>query len=148
MTQPDEQDLRIEEIIGDDDDDDEIDFADCVDKLYNHLKVSLQLPCNITGIEDFRWEEGYVIGSGNRKKYEKLCKNQPSYTDIFELLSIERESISEWMMYGYEDITGLVRRTSDGKEFYLGLAEIKAIDKKSINYQLLDDYAVWFVNNR
>ena len=146
MTQPDEQDLRIEEIIGDEDD--EIDFADCVDKLYNHLKVSLQLPCNITGIEDFRWEERYVIGSGNRKKYEKLCINQPSYTDIFELLSIERESISEWMMYGYEDITGLARRISDGKEFYLGLAEIKAIDKKSINYQLLDDYAVWFVNNR
>ena len=51
-------------------------------------------------------------------------------------------------MYGYEDITGLVRRTSDGKEFYLGLAEIKAINEKSVNYQLLDDYAVWFVNNR
>ncbi len=147
MTQFDAQNIRIKEIVGDEDDD-EIDFEDCVDKFYNHLKVSLQLPCNITGIEDFRWEERYVIGPGNRKEYEKLCKNQPSYKDIFELLSIERESISEWMMYGYEDIAGLVRRTSDGKEFYLGLAEIKAIDKKSVNYQLLDDYAVWFVNNR
>ena len=147
MTQFDAQNIRIKEIVGDEDDD-EIDFEDCVDKFYNHLKVSLQLPCNITGIEDFRWEERYVIGSGNRKEYEKLCKNQPSYKDIFELLSIERESISEWMMYGYEDITGLARRTSDGKEFYLGLAEIKAIDKKSVNYQLLDDYVVWFVNNR
>ena len=47
-----------------------------------------------------------------------------------------------------EDLAGHVRRKSDGKEFYLGLAEIVAVDKKSKNYQLLDDYAVWFVNNR
>jgi hypothetical protein len=146
MTQFDAQDIRIKEIVGDEED--EIDFEGCVDKFYNHLKASLQLPCNVTGIEDFRWEERYVIGPGNRKEYEQLRKNQPSYKDIFELLSIERESISEWMMYGYEDITGLVRRASDGKEFYLGLAEIKAIDEKSVNYQLLDDYAVWFVNSR
>ncbi len=145
MTQPDAQDLRIEAIIGDDD---EISFDDCVDILYNHLKASLQLPCDVTGIEDFRWEERYVIGPGNPKEYERLRKNQPSYKDIFELLSIERDATSEWMMYGDEDVTGLVRRKSDGKEFYLGLAEIKAIDKKSVNYQLLDDYAVWFVNNR
>lgn len=145
MTQPDAQDLRIEAIIGDDD---EISFDDCVDIFYNHLKASLQLPCDVTGIEGFRWEDRYVIGPGNHKEYERLRKNQPSYEDIFELLSVERDATSEWMMYSDEDVTGLVRRKSDGKEFYLGLAEIKAIDKKSVNYQLLDDYAVWFVNNR
>jgi len=145
MTQPDTQDLRIEAIIGDDD---EISFDDCVGIFYNHLKASLQLPCDVTGIEDFRWEERYVIGPGNPKEYERLCKNQPSYKDIFELLSIERDIFSEWMLYGSEDLAGRVRRKSDSKEFYLGLAEIKAIDKKSVNYQLLDDYSVWFVNNR
>jgi hypothetical protein len=145
MTQPDAQDLRIETIIGDDD---EISFDDCVDIFFNHLKASLHLPCDVTGIEDFRWEERYVIGPGNPKEYERLRKNQPSYKDIFELLSIERDIISEWMLYGSEDLAGRVRRKSDGKEFYLGLAEIKAIDKKSVNYQLLDDYSVWFVNNR
>jgi hypothetical protein len=41
-----------------------------------------------------------------------------------------------------------VKRIKDGKEFVLGLAELKATDKKSANHQLLDDYAVWFVNNR
>jgi hypothetical protein len=63
------------------------------------------------------------------------------------LVAIEQEVYSEWMMF-CEDLAGRVRRKSDGKEFYLGLAEIKAVDKKSVNYQLLDDYAVWFVNNR
>ena len=51
-------------------------------------------------------------------------------------------------MFGGEDIGAHVRRKSDGKEFWLGLAELKAVDKKSANHQLLDDYAVWFVNNR
>jgi hypothetical protein len=37
------------------------------------------------------------------------------------------------MMFYGEDLAGRVRRKSDGKESYLGLAEIKAIDKKSVN---------------
>ena len=127
MTQPDAQDLRIEAINGDDD---EMSFDDCVDIFYSHLKASLQLPCDVTGIEHFRWEERYLFGPDNSKEYERLHKNQPSYKDIFELLSIERGIISEWMMFDDEDLAGLVRRKSDGKEFYLGFAEIKAIDKK------------------
>ena len=52
------------------------------------------------------------------------------------------------MMFRCDDIAACVRRNSDGKEFVLGLAELKATDRKSRNYQLLDDYAVWFANNR
>lgn len=50
--------------------------------------------------------------------------------------------------FGGEDIAARVRRKSDGKEFYLGLAELKAIDKRSPSNQLLDDYAVFFTNYR
>jgi len=52
------------------------------------------------------------------------------------------------MLFVGEDSTALVRRKSDGRQFRIGLAEVKATDRKSQNYQLLDDYAVWFVNNR
>ena len=145
MTQLDTQDARIEEIIGDDE---EATFDDCFDKFFHHLKSSLQLPCDVTGIEDFRWEEVYVIGTGDRKEHEGLRKNQPSYEDTFELLAIETGVVSEWMMFHDEDVAGRVRRKTDGKEFYLGLAEIDVVDKESTNYQLLNDYAVWFVNNR
>ena len=65
-----------------------------------------------------------------------------------QVLAIEKGVYSEWMMFSGEDLAGHVRRKSDGREFYLGLAEIKAFDKKSKNYQLLDDFGVWFVNNR
>jgi hypothetical protein len=52
------------------------------------------------------------------------------------------------MLFWEEDIGAKVRRISDSKKFVLGLSELKAIDKKSKNYELLDDYSVWFVNNR
>ena len=82
------------------------------------------------------------------KEYEKLRKTHPSYQDIFELLDIEEGIVSEWMLFQGDDLAAHVRRKSGGKEFYLGLAELKAVDKKAKNYQLLDDYSVWFVSNR
>ena len=39
-----------------------------------------------------------------------------------------------------------VKRLSDKKEFILELDYLKAVDKKSKNYKLLDDYSVWYVN--
>ena len=148
MRHMDAQDSRIADILGDMFNTDEFTLEDCVDAFYKHLTKSLQLPCDVTGIEDFRWEEFYVFGPGDREEYKELCKTQPSYKDVFELMAIKTDVYSEWIMCSGEDLTAHVRRKSDGKEFYLGLSEIKAVDKKSINYPLIDDYAVWFVNNR
>ena len=145
MTGFDAQQGRIDAIFGNDE---ELTFQAAIERFYQHLTQSLQLPCDVTGIEDFRWEEYYVFGPGDEAAYEKLRKTQPSYRDTFELLAIDKEEVSEWMMFGGEDLAARVRRKSDGKAFYLGLAEIEAVDKKSPNYQLLDDYSVWFVNNR
>jgi len=41
-----------------------------------------------------------------------------------------------------------VVEVGNGKEFCLGLAEITVPDKKSLVFQLVDDYAVWFVTKR
>jgi len=106
------------------------------------------LPCEVSGVEDFRWEEYYVLGPGSQKEYARLRQEQPSYRDRFDLFKIELGPISEWMLFEGEDIAAYVRRKSDKKEFILGLAELKAVDKKSSNYQLLDDFAVFLVNNR
>jgi hypothetical protein len=114
---------------------------------FQHLKANLQFPGEVTGIEDFRWEEPYVLGGWSQEEYKRLKKTQPSYTDKYELLDIKRGWRSEWMMFE-EDIVAHVRRKSDGEEFDLGLAELRATDKKSSNFQLVDDYAVWLVNNR
>ena len=146
MTEYDAQDTRIEEILGVESGG--LKFDQAVSKFYDYFSKRFQLPFDVTGIEDFRWEERYIFGAGDSKEYQELRKIQPSYKDAFELLAIKENTYSEWMMYDGEDIAGHVQRKSDGKEFYLGLAEIEAVDKKSDNHQLLDDYAVWFVNNR
>jgi hypothetical protein len=120
---------------------------EAINAFLKHLKANLQLPCEVTGVEDFQWEEPYVIGGWSQAEYKRLKKTQPSYTDKYELLDIGQEEYSEWMMFG-EDIVAHVRRRGDGKEFDLGLSELRATDKKSPNFQLLDDYSVWLVNNR
>jgi hypothetical protein len=123
-------------------------FEDGVAVFYEHLCRTLELPCEVTGTEDFRWEEPFVVGGWDRKEYERLKKDRPSYRDRYDLLRIESGPVSEWMLFGPEDIAAFVRRKSDGKEFCLGLAELKAVNRKSPNAQLLHDFAVFFVNNR
>ena len=141
----DNQDERLANILGDIE---QLDFDQTIDIFIEYLKNHLSMPCEVTGIEDFRWEEFYVFGPGNKKEYEQLKKTQPSYTDRYELFEIVRNAESPWAMFYEEDVGAGVRRVSDGKKFLLGLSELEATDKKSKNYQLLDDYSVWFVNNR
>ena len=107
------------------------------------LKNHVESPCQITGIEDFGWEEPYVFGFGSKKEYEVLKKTQPSYKDKFNLIKFVDEIDDE-----YDGIFVHVQRISDKKKFILPLADLKSTDRKSKNYQLLDDYSVWFVNNR
>jgi len=140
-----QQEKRIEAIIGPDDDD--ASFEQGMERFFQHLCQSLQLPCDVTGIEDFNWEEPYVFGGWDQDEYNRLKRQQPSYEDSFQLIGIHRDVYSEWMMCD-DDLIAEVKRKSDNKEFYLGLSEIKSIEKRTQNARLLDDYAVWFVNNR
>ena len=135
---------RVEAILGGRDD---LAFEDAIDLLCAHLRDHLVLPCEVTGTEDFQWDEPYVLGGWSPREYERLKKTRPSYTDRFQLLSIDRARRSEWMLF-YEDIAARVRRVSDGKTFVLGLAELQPTDTQSTNYQLLRDYSIWFVNSR
>ena len=144
MSKLDEQEKRWEAILGDAAEGTQ---EEALEMFFKHLKANLQLPCEVTGTEDFRWEERYVIGGWSQEEYERLKKTQPSYRDKYELLGIEQNCWSEWMMFE-EDIVAHVRRNGDGNKFDLGLAELRVTSKKSLNFQLIDDYAVWLCNNR
>ena len=104
------------------------------------LEKNIEYPAKLTGIEDFDWEEFYVLGPGSKREYEELKKNQPSYSDIFIMKKIDDEIDED---YG---LLAKVTREKDKKKFEIPLADLKAVDKKSKNYKLLDDYSVWFVN--
>ena len=106
-----------------------------------YLKKTLQLPCHVTGREEFPWEEEYVTGSGNKKEYQKLKKTQPSFTDIFEVKQFQDS------VYEDEGILVEVKRLSDKKEFVLPLVDLEASDENSPNNEFLDDYLMWFINH-
>ena len=130
---------RVKEILGKDFDRGV--SEDTLVKYRQYLEGHLKMPCILTGIEDFRWEEFYVFGPRSKKEYEELKKTQPSYTDQYELIGFEDElgGIEEGLMVK-------VKRIKDRRRFVLPLGELKAVDKKSDNYQLVNDYAVWIVN--
>ena len=138
------QEERIAQILADGDVDNEEKqekSPETIAKYLHYLRKNIEFPCIVTGLEDFPWEEKYVFGYGNKKEYEKLKKDNPSYKDKFEILDfIEDEN------YNDEQILVSAKRLSDQKKFILELDYLKAVDKKSKNYQLLDDYSVWYVN--
>jgi len=137
----DQQIKRVQAILEVTDEEDMVVDDENLKKYFHYLNENIGFPCIVTGIEDFRWEEFYVLGPGDQKEYEKLKKTRPSYTDEYKILSID----------GYDLDYGIlvnVRRISDRKKFTLPLEDLEAVDKKSNNYQILDDYSVWFVNYR
>lgn len=105
-----------------------------------YLNKNIELPCQLTGSEDFDWEEEYVIGGGSKKEYERLKKTHPSYTDTFKFIKFN---------HYINEADGLlvdVQRTTDRKKFTLPLSYLEATEEGSNNYKLLDDYSIWLVN--
>jgi hypothetical protein len=111
-------------------------------KYLKYLKENIELPGLITGREDFPWEERYVFGYGNKEEYEELKKTRPSYRDTFHLFDITYEGNEA------DGLIAKIKRIKDGKIFEMTLDYLESKDKKSINKELLDAYAVWYVNYR
>ena len=140
MSDFDKQEKRIAEVFGQDEVPSVSD--DTLTTYLDYLKKNVKLPCRITGIEDmgyFGWEEYYTFGPGSKREYERLKKSRASFMDTFELLSFDDEIYEGGILVN-------VKRVSDKRKFVIPLAELEAGDKKSKNYQLLNDYSVWFVN--
>jgi len=93
-------------------------------------------------------EEFYVLGPGEKEEYERLKKTQPSSRIAMTFSKSTGRSIPNGCSSVAKTFAALVRRKLGGRQFYLGLAELKATDRKSNNYQLLHDCVVWFVNSR
>jgi len=144
MTQYDKYERRVEAIVGGVNDGT---FEDALEKFFQHLKATLQFPCEVTVSKTFNGKNPMSSVGGVRRNTSGSRLPNLSYRDRYDLLAIEQNAYSEWMMFG-EDIAAVVRRKKDKKEFTLGLAELRATDKKSDNFQLIDDYATWLVNNR
>ena len=137
MTENNAQESRIAQILGEDN----LNVSDVSLEMYrSYIQKNIVLPCELTGIEDFSWEEFYILGPGDKNEYEKLKKTRPSYSDTYIFISFDD------LIDYTEGLLAKVQRVSDKKHFDLPLADLKVTDKTSQNYQLIDDYAVWYLN--
>lgn len=109
-------------------------------KYLRYLRKSIEFPCYLTGMEDFPWEEPYLMGGWDNMEYQELKKTNPSFTDEFELMALLSPKS------GQDDILAKVKRTSDQKIFEIGLSWLECKDFQSENFQLIDDYGVWHTN--
>ena len=107
-----------------------------------YIKDNMDTNCEITGIEDFEWEEYYIIGPGSKKEHKRLRKSRPSFMDTYKIIGFNDEPDED---YG---ILVNLRRISDRKKFTLPLADLEETDKNHPSYQILHDFSVWFVNWR
>jgi hypothetical protein len=108
MAKLDKQDQHIADIFGTPDVP-EVD-TETLERYLAHLKQHLALPCQLTGIEDFDWEEYYVIGPGSKAEHERLRKTRPSSMDTYDLVSFEDDVDPDDGMMVH------VRRVSDKKK--------------------------------
>ena len=110
-----------------------------------YLTQHLTCPCQLTGMEDLGWfsgEEYDTFGPGSAKAYEQRKKTRASSTDTYELLGFDDEVDAD------DGLLVHVRRLADKKQFTLTLSDLQTTDEQTTNHQLLDDFAVWFVNGR
>ena len=113
-----------------------------LDRFYNYLSKHLTYPCLLTGMEDFSWEEPYVLGIFDQEEYEILKMKRASYTDHFKLIRLEDR---------IDDLQGIlvkVRRIADRKLFVLPLWDLKTVNRKDPNHHLIDNYCHWMTNYR
>lgn len=133
----DEEEIRISAIL------DPIDNSvneETLQKYYEYLKSNVNTSCILTGMEDFEWEEPYVIGGWSESEYEKKKLTNPSYTDEFKLLGFI-EGIEDW-----KGIKVKVERLSDKIIFNLPLWDLEVVDEDSPDFLLISDYSSWMTN--
>jgi hypothetical protein len=111
-------------------------------RYYDFLLPQLPVGLHLTGDEPlghFAWEERFVWGHGSPEDHKKAKQFCASFEDTFELLSLLHSDKELGLLVN-------VRRLEDQKTFKIPLVDLKACDPDSAEYQLIDDYGVWFVN--
>ncbi len=138
----DEQDMRVAKILGKADADVS---GKTLKKYFKYLTEKLTASFELTGSENFSWEEPYIWGTRSQREYDRMKEAHASYKDKFELINLLDPDDADDDTYG---LMARVRRIKDAKNFTLPLCDLGAANEKAKYFQLLDDYSYWFVNNR
>lgn len=111
-------------------------------KYYQFLQRQLPRDVLMTGRESmgyFGWEERFEWGPGNEGEYRQLIQENASYKDQFKFVSVHQDN-------EYTGVYANVIRISDHKTFHIPLEDLEVCDEKIAQWQVIEDYAAWFVN--
>lgn len=129
----DEFEIELQEILGNHD----LEVNDQnLNRYLQFIKARIKPPYKLTGNGAFDWEEEYMRGGKSKKEYEKLKKQQPSYTDTFSLV--------QFCDVGTEGIMVKVERTSDRRQFILPLIDLDVTTEDPQHFELIENYLLWF----
>ncbi len=109
-------------------------------KFLVYLENAVETPCHLTGIEAFPWEEPYLSGGWDKLEYQEFINDNPSFMDQFQLIALLPQNAEK------DDIKAKVRRLSDQKIFEIELSRLECTDFNNENYQMINDYTVWYAN--
>jgi hypothetical protein len=96
--------------------------------------------------------DGWAV---NSKTIETFLNHLNKYLDFpFEVIGLEDDV--EYQLYEIEDsgdtmygLTGNVKLLSNKRRrLVVALCDLEAVDERSKNYELLDDYSVWYCNSQ
>ncbi len=113
-------------------------------KYFNYLKKNLKMPCLVTGIDVLDEEDDPELDSGTKK--DNVSVSMLAEDDIYNIVEFNNHLHD---LYGIlvevesARVTRL-RRTKNKERLTVPLAQLEVLDPDSPNYELLDNYSIWF----
>jgi len=105
----------------------------------DYILNQVALPTRVSGIEEFSWEEPYIIGGWDQEEYKELKKTNPSFSDIYELVGISLPENGDTLM-------AQIVRISDRLTFHMRLCFLEGCSGDKIVDSIIDTYAYWHYN--
>lgn len=108
-------------------------------KWLNYIQNQVTLPSKVSGIEEFSWEEPYIMGGWDPKEYEELKKTNPSYSDMYDLVKV-------YLPEGNDTLIAEIVRISDQSKFHMRLCFLEGCSGDKGVDSIIDTYAYWHYN--
>lgn len=113
-------------------------------KYFNYLKKNLKIPCLVTGIDVLDEEDYPEVDSSTKKG--NVSVSMLAEDDIYNIVEFNNHLHD---LYGIlvevesARVTRL-RRRKNKQRLTVPLAQLEVLDPDSPNYELLDNYSIWF----